>query len=55
MDGFEWDSGKAAANLVKHGIGFRDAAMALMGVAVGGLDATTERNPDHFSSACKTG
>lgn len=29
MDGFEWDPGKAEANLLKHGVDFADAAVSL--------------------------
>ncbi len=29
MDGYEWDLGKAAANLRKHGVDFADAALSL--------------------------
>jgi uncharacterized protein len=29
MDGFEWDPGKAVANLTKHGVDFADAALSL--------------------------
>lgn len=31
---FEWDDRKAEANLLKHGIGFNDAAAALLGLAI---------------------
>ncbi len=34
MDDFEWAPDKAAANLRKHGIGFEDAAQALLGAAL---------------------
>ncbi len=30
---FEWDEAKAEDNLQKHGIGFRDASSALIGVS----------------------
>jgi uncharacterized DUF497 family protein len=29
MDGYEWDPGKAAANLKKHKVDFADAALSL--------------------------
>jgi uncharacterized protein len=30
MPAFEWDDGKAASNVAKHGIGFDEAATALL-------------------------
>jgi hypothetical protein len=34
MKPFEWDSGKAEQNRLKHGIAFEDAALALLGVCI---------------------
>jgi uncharacterized DUF497 family protein len=30
VEGFEWDEGKAASNLAKHGVAFDEAASALL-------------------------
>jgi uncharacterized DUF497 family protein len=30
VDGFEWDEAKASSNLEKHGVGFAEAASALL-------------------------
>ena len=30
MNGFEWDDGKSAGNLAKHGVSFDEAASALL-------------------------
>ncbi len=50
MDGFEWDPAKAEANLRKHGIGFEDAALALLEV---GLMKPSPRNDEHrFEAIC---
>ncbi len=38
----EWDNGKAAANLRKHGVSFEEAVTALEDVL-----AVTYRDPDH--------
>jgi hypothetical protein len=39
---FEWDSGKAAANLKKHGVSFEEAATAFRDPL-----SATGRDPDH--------
>ena len=39
---FEWDPGKAAANFVKHGVSFEEAATVFRDVL-----SATGRDPDH--------
>lgn len=50
MDGFEWDPDKASANVHKHGIGFRDASLALLELAVTVPSARDGEN--RFRSIC---
>ena len=50
MDGFEWDPAKAEANLRKHGIGFEDAALALMGAAL--TQQSRRGDESRFQSFC---
>ena len=40
MREFEWDDAKNAANLVKHGISFEEAATIWNGTVVSGVDET---------------
>jgi uncharacterized DUF497 family protein len=45
MDGYEWDSAKAAENLKRHGVDFADAALSLedpSALTVADPDATGE-------------
>jgi hypothetical protein len=50
MGGFEWDPDKAEANVRKHGIGFQDAALALLDL---GLVKPSPRDDEHrFQSTC---
>ncbi|MEI9965077.1 MAG: BrnT family toxin [Caulobacteraceae bacterium] len=51
MDGFEWHTEKAAANVAKHGIGFQDAAIAMMGLSV--IDRSERGDENRFRSICR--
>jgi uncharacterized DUF497 family protein len=51
MGGFEWDPDKAAANVVKHGIGFEDAALALLGAVVS--DRSDRDGETRLRSICR--
>lgn len=53
MAGFEWDSAKAKKNLEQHGIGFNDAAEALMGLAL--TRASPGYDENRFVSLCECG
>ena len=45
---FEWDAGKAAANLRKHGVSFEEAATAMRDDF-----AATVRDPDHSANEAR--
>jgi uncharacterized DUF497 family protein len=51
---FEWDTTKDAANLRKHGVGFREAAEIFRGLVWSGktTGATTVK-ADRLRSACR--
>jgi uncharacterized DUF497 family protein len=51
MPDFEWDEHKAEANRLKHGIGFNDAASAIMGVAI--LLPSNRLEENRFISVCE--
>ena len=50
---FEWDERKAESNRLKHGIGFNDAASALMGLAI--LLFSERSGENRFISVCECG
>ncbi len=51
MSSFEWDAAKADQNFRKHGIGFNDAALALLGLA---LTREAQRSGERrFTSICR--
>ena len=47
---FEWDAEKAERNRLKHGIGFNDAAQALLGLA---FTQPSPREENRFASICE--
>ena len=53
MSHFEWDDRKAEANLLKHGIAFGDAALALMGLTL--LLPSRRGDENRFVSVCECG
>ena len=53
MSEFEWDEQKAEANGLKHGVGFNDAALALMGLTL--TQPSRGYGEVRFSSICRAG
>lgn len=49
---FEWDPAKASANLIKHGVDFADAAMALEDEFAVTIEDTAAKSEQRFISLC---
>lgn len=48
--GFEWNSGKRTANLLKHGLAFEDAALVFEGVVLTALDTRRDYGETGYQS-----
>lgn len=53
MPAFEWDDRKAEVNRRKHGVGFNDAAQALMGLTF--TQPSDGHGETRFTSVCQCG